>query len=191
MFKEFHQFVEELKVKEEEYGPYDIFESEDETNDFIVGYDMGKMTLLFDEEKLLKYFFTEEEFENLTDEESAEWEEFASDYCISLNEFTVDDCDELDKKICDLGFDESNIHYFSEGKGSDYITACIGLDKKSGRVVYDYSLMIEYLMKIYEEDEKDEDERFSMAVEWIDFNTIRALPYFQNSPIIIDRQIVA
>lgn len=48
-----------------------------------------------------------------------------------------------------------------------------------GRVVYDYDKMVEELM---------EDEQFSYeeAADWIDYNTIRALPYAgENGPIIM------
>ena len=62
----------------------------------------------------------------------------------------------------------------------DYITAVIGQDRISGRVVYDYEKMIEYLREQNGMDYED-------AVEWIDYNTIRALPYFPNSPYIISK----
>jgi hypothetical protein len=39
-----------------------------------------------------------------------------------------------------------------------------------GRVVYDYDKMVEELME-------DEQWSYEEAVEWIDYNTIRALPY--------------
>ena len=49
----------------------------------------------------------------------------------------------------------------------------------SGRLVYDYSLMVEELAK---EDGFD----LESAVEWIDYNTLRALPYFgDEAPIIL------
>lgn len=47
------------------------------------------------------------------------------------------------------------------------------------RVVYDYNKMIEELMQ-------DEEWSYDDAVEWIDYNTIRALPYAgPNGPIIM------
>ena len=47
------------------------------------------------------------------------------------------------------------------------------------RVVYDYNKMIEELMQ-------DEEWSYEDAVEWIDYNTIRALPYAgPNGPIIM------
>ena len=48
-----------------------------------------------------------------------------------------------------------------------------------GRVVYDYDKMIEELME-------DEEWSYEEAAEWIDYNTIRALPYAgENAPIIM------
>ena len=48
-----------------------------------------------------------------------------------------------------------------------------------GRVVYDYDKMIEELMQ-------DEEWSYEDAAEWIDYNTIRALPYAgENGPIIM------
>lgn len=48
-----------------------------------------------------------------------------------------------------------------------------------GRVVYDYDKMVEELME-------DEECSYEEATEWIDYNTIRALPYAgENGPIIM------
>ena len=49
------------------------------------------------------------------------------------------------------------------------------------RVVYDYNKMIEELMQ-------DEEWSYEEAVEWIDYNTIRSLPYAgPGAPIIMYR----
>lgn len=45
--------------------------------------------------------------------------------------------------------------------------------------MYDYDLMIEHLV---ETDGMDNDE----AIEFIDYNTIRSLPYYENAPIIVN-----
>lgn len=48
-----------------------------------------------------------------------------------------------------------------------------------GRVVYDYDKMVEELME-------DENCSYEEAADWIDYNTIRALPYAgENGPIIM------
>lgn len=59
-----------------------------------------------------------------------------------------------------------------------YDDALIGVTE-DGRAVYDYEKMIEWLMD--EEGWSDNE-----AVEWIEYNTIRALPYFgEGAPIIV------
>ena len=50
-----------------------------------------------------------------------------------------------------------------------------------GRVVYDFDKMVEELMQ-------DEEWSYEEAVEWIDYNTIRSLPYAgPGAPIIMYR----
>ena len=61
-----------------------------------------------------------------------------------------------------------------------YDSALIGVTHDD-RAVYDYDLMVEWLM---------EDQGFTEeeAVEWIDYNTIRALPYMgADGPIVLHR----
>lgn len=59
-----------------------------------------------------------------------------------------------------------------------YDDALIGVSE-DGRAIYDYEKMIEWLMN--EEGWSDNE-----AVEWIEYNTIRALPYFgEGAPIIM------
>lgn len=58
-----------------------------------------------------------------------------------------------------------------------YETAFIGISHDN-RAVYDYDAMVTYLM---DKENMSADE----AVEWIEYNTIRALPYVPNSPIIV------
>ena len=50
-----------------------------------------------------------------------------------------------------------------------------------GRVVYDFDTMVQELME-------DEDWTVEESIEWIEYNTIRALPYLgANAPIICER----
>lgn len=60
-----------------------------------------------------------------------------------------------------------------------YDTALIGISNDN-RAIYDFDLMVEWLMATqhFTEDE---------AIEWIEYNTIRALPYTNNPPIIMYR----
>lgn len=59
-----------------------------------------------------------------------------------------------------------------------YDTALIGVSDDN-RAIYDYDKMVEWLMDTEGWDEMD-------AREWIDYNTLRAVPYFgSDAPIIM------
>lgn len=80
----------------------------------------------------------------------------------------------------ELGYESSIVF-----ENPSYDTAIIGISS-DGQVVYDYDKMVEYLVKT---DEMTPEE----ACEFIDYNTIRALPYAgsltgtgqDNAPIIM------
>lgn len=56
----------------------------------------------------------------------------------------------------------------------------IGVASGSGRVIYNYDKMIEEFMK-------DNNVRDIDAIDWIEYNTIRALQYMgENAPIICE-----
>lgn len=60
-----------------------------------------------------------------------------------------------------------------------YDSAIIGYDAVSYRIIYDFDLMVEHLMN---EDKMERDE----AIEFIEYNTIRATPYAgEMAPIIL------
>ncbi len=59
----------------------------------------------------------------------------------------------------------------------NYDSAIVGMSHDD-RVIYDYEKMIEFLM---ETDGMTYDE----AMEFIDYNTIRAIPYMPNGPIVL------
>lgn len=60
----------------------------------------------------------------------------------------------------------------------DFASAFIGTSD-DGRTIYSYTLMVESLML-------EDDMSYDEAIEFIDFNTIRALPYMgEKSPIIM------
>ena len=72
-----------------------------------------------------------------------------------------------------MGYDDVII--FSD---YSYDTALIGVTHDD-RAVYDYDKMVEWLVE--NEDFTEED-----AIEWIDYNTLRALPYAgPGSPIVV------
>ena len=58
----------------------------------------------------------------------------------------------------------------------DYALIGVTVD---GRAVYNYELMVEWLMN-------EEDCTYNEAVEWIDANTLKSLPYMgSDAPIIL------
>lgn len=78
------------------------------------------------------------------------------------------------ERIEDAGYEDVVI-FSDEG----YDDAFVGISE-DGRAIYDYDLMVEWLIK------KD-GFTYDEAVDWIDFNTIRSLPYFKQAPIIMYR----
>lgn len=80
----------------------------------------------------------------------------------------------------------------------DYKGGIVGVTEDRSQIIYSYQAMVESLARAYEKDywdkHKDEpydEDRFSEfldeATEWIDYNTLRALPYKDVSrrPIIM------
>lgn len=61
----------------------------------------------------------------------------------------------------------------------DYDAAIVGYDENSGRIIYDIEKMAECLMK-------DDNMSYEDAIDFISYNTLRALPYAgENGPIVM------
>lgn len=74
----------------------------------------------------------------------------------------------------ELGLEESIVF-----ENPDYDSAIIGYDANDNRVVYDFEKMAEHLMD-------NDGMTYEEAVEFIEYNTIRAIPYAgQNGPIVV------
>jgi len=81
--------------------------------------------------------------------------------------------EELKEYITDMGYEDTVVF-----DNPSYVTAFIGLSNECN-AVYDYEKMIEYLM---ETDGMEYDD----AMEFIEYNTIRALPYMGSSaPVVV------
>lgn len=79
--------------------------------------------------------------------------------------------------LCDMGYEDAIIF-----DGPDYDDAIVGVTEE-GRVVYDYDAMVKCLM--------DADGIGEMeAIEFIEYNTIRALEYMHESPPIIMNRLI-
>ena len=76
--------------------------------------------------------------------------------------------------LCDMGHETALLF-----DNPDYDEAIVGVTDE-GQVVYDYDKMVQILV---ERDGYEERE----AIEWIEYNTIRALPYYENPPIVMNR----
>ena len=77
------------------------------------------------------------------------------------------------ERILNAGFE--NVNYLVN---YSYDDALIGISEDN-RAIYDYNKMIDWLMK---KESLSEEE----AIEWINYNTIRALPYMgDKAPIIM------
>lgn len=81
------------------------------------------------------------------------------------------------EKLKQYGYEDAIVY-----QNPDFDSAIIGVDEISGAVVYDYQLMVEDMMK------KD-NITYQQAAEFIDFNTIRATPYFPDPKPIIVRKL--
>lgn len=78
-----------------------------------------------------------------------------------------------EERLLDAGYEDAKylVNY-------SYDDALIGVSE-DGRAIYDFEKMVDWLMK--EEGWTDDE-----AVEWIEYNTVRALPYMEpGAPIIM------
>jgi hypothetical protein len=92
---------------------------------------------------------------------------------------------ELKKNISELvGGDQEILNQIIVLEGDEFADGFIGLSTTNA-VVYSYNKLVESLMK-YNNWSEDE------AIEWLDYNTIRALPYMSSEgivPIIVYDQL--
>lgn len=80
-----------------------------------------------------------------------------------------------EKRLLENGYD--GVKYLTN---YSYDGALIGVTD-DGRAVYDYELMVEWLMDT-------EGWSYEDAAEWVSYNTLRALPYMgEDAPIVINR----
>ena len=83
--------------------------------------------------------------------------------------------EEVKEYLIDNGYDDTIVL-----EEPDYVTAIIGISQ-NGQLVYDYDKMVKHLCK---KDNVSE----SSAVEFIDYNTLRAIPYMgEKAPIVVNK----
>lgn len=89
------------------------------------------------------------------------------------------DNNELKDMIADLVFDDEELNQIIVLEGDEFADGAVGLTDDN-RLVYSYERLVESLAKVYGSEED--------AVEWLEYNTIRSLPYmssYGNIPLII------
>jgi hypothetical protein len=90
-----------------------------------------------------------------------------------INVLTVD---KIKEYLVERGYEDAVV--FDSNLGYDYASAFIGISE-DGRAVYDYDKMVQFIVDTGDMNEEE-------AIEWIDYNTIRSLPYAgENAPIIM------
>ncbi|MBO5950926.1 MAG: helix-turn-helix transcriptional regulator [Fibrobacteraceae bacterium] len=83
--------------------------------------------------------------------------------------------DSLKEYLCARGYEETIIL-----ESPDYLSAIVGISDDA-RIIYDYEKMVKFLMI-------SEGMDYEEAIEFIDFNTLGALPYMgEKRPIILNR----
>lgn len=79
--------------------------------------------------------------------------------------------------LAEMGYENSVVFI-----DPNYDDAIIGVSAVDDRVIYDFDKMVQCLVK---EDGMSEEE----AIEFIEYNTLRAIPYMPNGPIVLNRLI--
>lgn len=93
-------------------------------------------------------------------------------YAEKFDNFPVD-IESLKTYLCELGFNEAILF-----ESPEFLDAIIGVSD-DGRVVYDFSLMVLSLVH-------NDAMTYEEAIEFIEYNTVRALPYMgEHAPIIV------
>ena len=86
---------------------------------------------------------------------------------------------QLKDKIADLVMDEDELDHIIVLEGNEFADGAIGITQDN-HLVYSYDKLVEALAEAYGGEEA--------AIEWLEYNTIRSLPYMAhvgNEPIII------
>ena len=89
--------------------------------------------------------------------------------------------EELKQYLEDYDIEDSA--YLSE---PETISAIVGHDSETGALIYDYDLLVDAFMKHFDDGTQTEDDLYDMAVEWIEYNTKRSLPYTIKDYKVVD-----
>lgn len=89
-----------------------------------------------------------------------------------INETETEETYNVREILCEAGYEESVLF-----DNPDFDTAIVGVTEE-GQVVYDYYKMVEQL-------QNDEGITWEEAIAFIEYNTMRALAYQENPPIVM------
>lgn len=90
------------------------------------------------------------------------------------------------KKLAETEPGASAVLIGSEDDRERYYPAIVGFDHETGRFLYDYDLLVQAFAKSFTDGITDDPE--TDAVEWIDYNVVRSLPYYgDRAPMILYR----
>lgn len=97
--------------------------------------------------------------------------------------------EELKEKIDEWGIEDDTIILEPQ---EEFNCGIIGVTEDKCHLIYGYEKLTEGMAKVWFDEKKPDDERtyedcLSEACEWVDYNTIRAIPYMDvsHAPIII------
>ena len=94
---------------------------------------------------------------------------------------------ELKDILYDMIQDEDVLNQMIILEGDEFADGAIGITNDY-HVVYSYERLVESLAKTYKEENQTEADAELEAIEWLDYNTIRSLPYMEKDglvPVII------
>lgn len=155
--------LDEFITQARESEGFDFLETlKDEDQKYVYGYDMEADKFLIDMSVFPKDAVLSEENEDYIEE-----------FGVNPMPVSVATVDELKEIMCQHGGEN---WYVFDGDGMDYISAVVAIDKNTGRPIYDFNLMVDYLLE-YGQSEED-------AEDFISYDTMRALPYYKG-PIVV------
>lgn len=94
---------------------------------------------------------------------------------------------ELKEILYDMIQDEDILDQMIILEGDEFADGVIGITTDY-HVIYSYEKLVSSLAKAYKEENQSEEEAVLNAIEWLEYNTIRSLPYMEKdglAPIIM------
>lgn len=90
---------------------------------------------------------------------------------------------ELKDILYDMIQDEDILDQMIILEGDEFADGVIGITNDY-HVVYSYERLVQSLAKAYREEDQSDADAEVAAMEWIDYNTIRSLPYMEKDGLV-------